>query len=232
VTRFPALLVLPLLAASPAPQERRFLLTGFDRVRVDGPFEVEVVEGSPAGSAFGDGPATDRVAMQVSGSTLVVRAGPGAWAARPGERIGTARIRIQAPALRGIQLSGGGRVRIAAMRGDRVDIGLNGAGSIDIANVRADSLGLLLNGGGAVTLAGSAVQARLRNSGAGSIDAAALTVDDAVIVAETVGATRVTVRYTAQVVAAGIGTVSVLGHPKCKVSGAGPVDCADIERRR
>ena len=52
-----ALLAALLLGAVPAAAvtpSRGYTVTGFDRIRVNGPFAVEVVPGSPTASAEGD----------------------------------------------------------------------------------------------------------------------------------------------------------------------------------
>jgi hypothetical protein len=124
-----------------------------------------------------------------------------------------------------VLVNGGGRVRIAEMRGARVDVALNGAGSLDVGAVQADEANVSLTGTGALTLGGKAGKARLRAYGAGSIDAGGFTANDAILVAETSGNMRVGIRYTAQISAMGAGSVQIVGAPECRVHGPGPVDC-------
>lgn len=159
--------------------------------------------------------------MRVEGSTLFV----GAGALGAGQQAATARITISVPALRAVLVNGGGRVRIAEMRGARVDVALNGAGSLDVGAVNADEANVSLTGTGALILGGKAGKARLRAYGTGSIDAGAFTANDATIASETSGDLRVGVRYTAQIMAMGAGGVGIIGAPECRVSGLGPVDC-------
>ncbi|MEI9850479.1 MAG: DUF2807 domain-containing protein [Sphingomonas sp.] len=87
-------LLLPLLllagAARPA-DERVFMVTGFDRVRVDGPFDVEIRAGlSPRASATGDTRALARLSVRVEGGTLIVGTGSRGWDLKPGEGRGLA----------------------------------------------------------------------------------------------------------------------------------------------
>ncbi len=53
---FAPLLLIATSAAAPQLRERSFMLTDFDRVRLDGPFRVEIVTGLPSGVVVtGDG---------------------------------------------------------------------------------------------------------------------------------------------------------------------------------
>jgi hypothetical protein len=221
------LLPLLLLGAAAPPDQRSFLVSRFERLRVDGPFEVEVVrDGSPRASAEGERRALTRLAVRVEGSTLIVSGGPEGWNMRGGERVETPRIRIGAPDLRAIAINGGGRVRVSGMEAARIDLSVNGAGTLDVSGVETSDLNAILTGTGAISLGGTAQRVRLRSNGAGSIDASGLMAGDATIVAESAGDTRIAARYNARIFALGGGTVSVGGTAECAVSGGGPVECA------
>ncbi|HEX8300790.1 head GIN domain-containing protein [Sphingomonas sp.] len=219
--------LLTLVSAAAPASEKRFMVTGFDRLRVDGPFRVEVLPGSPRAVASGDAKALDHIAIRVDGSTLVVNMGTVAWKLRAIEAPEAVTITVYVPLLRTLTVNGGASVKVAEMRGGRVDLGLNGAGAIQVSAIRADDLNVTLTGTGEVTLAGATARARVRSYGAGSVAAEGLTAGDAVLIAESSGNLTMRVRYTAQVSALGVGAVAVLGNPKCRVSGAGPVACGD-----
>ena len=226
-----SLLLAPLLlltAAAPA-QERGFMVGSFERLRVDGPFEVEVVTGPPRAVATGDRVALDQVTVRTNGDTLVVSAGPLAWAGRKGTTL--PRLRVSVPALRGAALHGGARVRVTEMRGERVELLLTGAGSLDVGGIKADDLIVNLTGAGAITLAGNAARARVRNYGAGSIDAGALIAGDANLTSESSGDIRIQARYTARATALGSGGISIAGKPECTLRGPGPMTCSGTIRR-
>jgi hypothetical protein len=219
--RWFALAPLFLLIAASAP-ERSFIVGSFERLRVDGPFDVTVVTGSPNASASGDARALDQVSVRVDGTTLFVSAGA-LGGGQP--RAVAPRITVSVPALRSVLVNGGGRVKIAEMRGARVDMMLNGAGSLDVGAVDADEASVSLTGTGAVTVGGKAMKARISAYGAGSIDAGGFTANDAMVISQSSGDMRVGVRYTAQIIAAGAGGIGIVGAPECRVSGPGPVDC-------
>lgn len=71
-----ALVPLLLLGTAAAPaDERVVMVTGFDRLRIDGPFAVEVVPGAPGVTLTGERAALDRVGVRVEAGTLIVNAG-------------------------------------------------------------------------------------------------------------------------------------------------------------
>jgi hypothetical protein len=220
--RLAPLLLLTLAAAAPA-DERSFLVTGFDRLRVEGPIEVEVATGSPAATATGERRALDALLVRVDAGTMVVRPG--------NDGSGVPRVRVTVPALRGVFVNGSGRVRIAAARGSRVDLSLNGAGTLDVGDVAAGDLNVTLTGGGTMSLAGKAERARVRSYGAGSVDAARLTAGEATLVSESSGDIGVTARYSARATALGTGTIRIGGKPECRVSGPGPIECGGTMQR-
>ena len=224
--RWFALLFSLLLTASAAPQEKVFLVTGFERVRVDGPFTVEMLRGPNHAKAEGDSKLLDRLDIHVDGGTLVVGAGSQGWSLARGEVAGSPKITLTTPALRGLLVNGGGQVRAADMRGARVDVSVNGSGTIEVAALQSDDLALTLTGTGRIVAAGTSRRARVRSNGAGVIDAGGLAVGDGTIVAESSGETRIGMRYTVRVFALGVGGVSILGTPECRISGPGPVECA------
>ena len=214
-----ALVILPLLtfAAAASAQERRFLVTDFDRLRVEGPIEVEVVSGSPAARANGERRALEALTIRVDAGTMVVRPG------NDGE--GIPRVRLSVPALRSVLVNGSGRVRIVEARANRVDLALNGAGTLDVGNLAASELVVTMTGGGTITLAGTADRVRIRSYGAGSIDAARLTAGEATLLSESSGDIDITVRYLARATALGTGAIRVVGTPECRATGPGPVTC-------
>ncbi len=219
--------LLLLAIAGPAhADERRYMLSGFDRIRVDGPFEVTVVSGgSAAAVASGDTRSLDSVNVRVQGTTLIVSPSLNAWGGYPGAAKSVPRVMVTAAALRGASMIGGGRLTIDRMRGQRVDVTLSGAGAVSVGDVRADRIDTILIGTGQVTVAGSALQGRFQSNGAGAIDAKGMSVAALTVNWQSVGDGRFAARNTADIYAAGQGSVTVAGSPACKVAGSGPVVC-------
>lgn len=214
-------LFLTLAAAAPVDQ-RKFLVTSFDRLRVEGQVEIELAPGSPGAVATGDRAALEALSVRVDAGTLVVRPGTGG-----GE---VPHVRLTAPAVRAVMVNGGGRVRVAQVRGDRVDLTVNGGGTLEVVDVTAGDLALTLSGTGAITAAGKADRLRARSFGAGSIDAARLTAGEAVLISQSSGDISAAARYTARATALGTGAIRIGGRPECHISGSGPVECAGAPR--
>lgn len=212
-------------SAAPPAQDKTFLVAGFDRLRVDGPFQVKVATGPTRAAASGDAQALQRLQVRVDGGTLVVSAGTDGWGRATGPAVVPPKITLSTPTLRTVLVNGGGQVRVAGMKGARIDLGLNGDGSLGVSGLDAADLGVTLTGTGTMTLAGKARRVRVRSNGAGSIDGAALQSGDAVLLSESSGGMRIGVRYTAQVFAMGLGSVEIDGKPECRISGGGPVRC-------
>ncbi len=226
--RWLVLLLFLLPTAAPAA-ERSFAVGSFERVRVDGPFEVHIVTGGSSGARVeGDQAMIEQIDIAVNGETLVVRAGANGWGERPVDaptRVPV--VTLTTPRLTTAIVIAGARVTIGQMRGQRIDISLAGAGSLDVAQVETDQLVATMIGAGALTIGGRALRSRLLLTGAGSIDAPGLTTNDLIVRVEGNGELRTTARYTAQVTSTGLGKVTVLGPAKCLVraSAGGPVVC-------
>ena len=69
---------------------RNFGVSGFDRIRVDGPFRVKLATGvAPFATATANSAgALDGLAIDVQGRTLVVRSNRKSWGGYPGEAAG------------------------------------------------------------------------------------------------------------------------------------------------
>lgn len=229
--RWLALALLFLTAAS-APDRKTYLVSGFERVRVDGPYQVDIVRGPNSARAEGDPRALDQLDVHVDGATLVIGAGTRGWEVRAGEGLAAPHVTLSTPLLSAVTVNGGATVRVAGMRAPRASIAINGPGAVTVTGFDADDLNAAMIGAGTLTIAGTARRARVRSNGAGSFDGTGFTANDAVLISESSGTMRLGVRYTAQVMALGIGTVHLDGAPECTISGSGPVECAGKVIRR
>jgi hypothetical protein len=207
--------------------QRAIGVGSFDRVRVDGGFDVRITTGrSPRATLSGDQQALDRVDLRVDGTTLTLR--------RRSDDARTARlamspviVTLSAQTLSAATMLGGGRISIDRVRGDRVDLAVAGTGAIAVAGMDARLANASVVGGGAMTLAGSADRVRLTTNGAGSIDAADLVADDLVVRLDGLGEIRANARHLASVSTTGLGRVAVTGNAKCTVRApdGGAVTC-------
>lgn len=224
----PAFAPTPVFAQKNAGPGRTTAVGSFDRIRVEGPFEVRVAIGSPRATVSGDPRVTEGVAVRVDGSTLSVRKGTGGWGEQPrGGAAGPIVVTLATPGLTSASVAAGGRLAIARMRGMKVDVTVSGNGSLALAAADTDQLTATLIGTGQMTLGGRAARARLIASGPGAIDATGLAVNDLTVHLDGVGTVKAAARYTAQVTNSGLGSVTVAGAAKCRVDAAagGPVTC-------
>lgn len=209
---------------------RSYVVTDYDRIRIDGPFDVALTtRTSPSARAEGPAEASDTIDIRVEGRTLVVRAGSRGWGEVP--RRGTAEplvVRLGVPMLRGATVVGGGRLTVAGpLRAQRIDLQVTGSGSIAAPALDGDELNATMLGSGAMTLAGRGGRVRLLTSGTGGIDATALRSDALTVRLDGSGTVTATARYTADATSTGLGAVTIYGKPTCRVSAAatGPVRC-------
>src|SRR5688500_9331412 len=125
--------IIALLACFPLPADaatRNFGVSGFDRVRVEGPFKVRLATGvAPFASASGLANALDSIAIEVQGRTLVVRGIRSSWGGYPGESKGPVEISIGTHELTAAYLNGAGSLAIDKVRGLSFELSVQGAGS-------------------------------------------------------------------------------------------------------
>lgn len=222
---------LPLLIMTATPTiaaERSYTFGSFDRIRIEGPYEVTLTTGkTPGGRAIGEDRVLDTLAISVEGQTLIVRSRPLAVGEPPPPPKIPLVITLATPGLRGAAVNGGGRLQIVRMVGQRLDLSVNGAGGLTIAGIDTDQLTATVIGAGTMTLAGRSGRARLQLSGPGTVTASALIVNDLIARSEGTGEMRLAARYTADVSSTGLGAISVAGNPACKVQsiGGGPILC-------
>lgn len=223
-------LALLMFAVPVAADERSWMISGFDRVRVDAPVSVRITTGgSPKARVQGDRRAVERITVRVDGRTLVVTRDLNAPAAEAGAALDP--VEISVPALRGAAVVGAGSLEVDAMRGARVDLSVAGAGSIRVGNVDADRLSATIVGNGSLTIAGNVLDARFRSNGSGAIDASKLSAAALFVAAQGPGEGSYTARNTADITASGNGAITVAGSPSCTVRGSAPVTCGRDQSR-
>ena len=228
----PSMLAFALLFASAPVQaaERNYSVGSFDRIRVEGPFDVRLATNtSPDASAEGDPKVIQDLDIRVEGTTLIVRAGMGGWGEQPrAGATGATVVSVSTGIIRRATVIGGGRLTIAGpLRGQRIDLSLTGSGSLAVSGIEADQLFVTLLGSGDIALAGKAAKVNLNTSGPGTIAAVPLAAGDLILRLDGNGETRVTALYTANVTTTGIGAATVYGKPACTVKAVagGPISC-------
>lgn len=221
-------LLLVIAAAPAAAEERTYPVTDFDRVEVQGPYEVTLVTGRPsAARAVGSAQALEGISVDVQGSQLRIRRNASAWGGYPGQKPGPVRIEVSTRDLRAVSVIGAGQVTVDRLRGLRADLSVSGSGRIDAGRVEADTLILGLVGSGRIAAAGTAKQVRATVQGSGDLAAPGLVADDLALTAETAGRIAIAARRTVKLRVGGSGDVAIGGTATCTITGsaAGEVRC-------
>jgi hypothetical protein len=216
-----ALASLPAAAAPPATQ-RNFSVTGFDRIRIDGPYKVTLKTNvSPFARATGTAASLDGVSVKVEGRTLVIREGTGGWGGYPGERRGPVTIDVGTHDLSAIYINGPGALDVDKVKGLSFEISIQGSGMARIDAVDVDQMKVGVAGAGTTRLAGRAARLTATVRGTSAFDGDSLSVKDAVIGAEGPSTVRAQVTNSARVDANGLVSVTLTGEPACTVKARG-----------
>lgn len=214
--------------ASPGTEQRRYTVTDFDRVQVEGPFEVVLQTGkAPSARAIGSRAAIERVSITVEGRTLKVRPDSSGWGGYPGEGQGPVAIALSGHRLRAASVTGSGSLAIDHAKAMRLDLALSGSGRLSLAKLEADSLVIGQIGAGRMILGGHAKELKATVQGSGDFDGRALSVDGAQLRADTSGTVALVANRTAAIVSSGTGETEVAGQASCTVKalGSGRVRC-------
>jgi hypothetical protein len=223
MTRTLPLALLALAAAAPASAaERRYPVTDFDRIEVEGPYQVTVRTGlSSSVRAEGSAAALERISVDVQGRTLKVRPNRSAWGGYPGERTGPVTLSLTTRDVRAAAVTGSGSLDVDRVRGLRVDVSVSGSGRLGVAAVDADILVVGLLGSGRIALAGRAKQLKATVQGTGDLVAAGLRADDAQVTADTAGRVALAAERTVRLKVRGPGDVEIAGNATCTIEGEG-----------
>ena len=226
------------LAAAAAPAqaaERRYPVTDFDRVVVEGPYIVRLTAGSASSArASGGQAALDRLTLDVNGQTLRIRRARSSWGGNPGAQEGPVTIELTTRNVRSVRLIGPARFDVDRAEGLRVDLIVEGSGSLRAGAVRADNLSIGLAGAGRIEAAGTAENVTADVQGTGDVEASALRAENVAITTTTTGNVAIEAIETANVNALGLGEVTIFGRPACTVRGAnaGLVRCGSDQRQQ
>jgi len=216
-----------LAAASPAQAAtRNFGITGFTKIRVDGPYKVNLATGvAPFARATGSSAALDRVAIDVRGDTLVVHPSTASWGGYPNANAGPVEISIGVHELTNAWLNGAGALAIDRVKGLSFAMSVQGSGGVEIGNVSTDQLSLSLIGSANAKVGGRAKKLTALVRGISTLDAAALESNDATIGAEGAATIDANVSNAVKVDASGNATIRFAGRPSCtlKVIGSSSV---------
>jgi hypothetical protein len=214
-----------LIACPAQAATRNFGITGFDKVRIEGPFDVALKTGiAPYARASGSPAALDRVAIDVRGDTLVVHTDVNAWGG-DSQNVGPVEISLGTHDLSAAWVTGSGSLSIDRARGLSFDLSIAGSAIADVAQADVDQLNVTLVGTASATLGGRAGKMVALVRGISALDAANLAVKDAALSADGTAKIKANVSNSVTVGATGPATVELDGHPACtlRVNGSATV---------
>jgi len=227
-----ALASLPVAAATPSTQ-RNFSVNGFDRVRIDGPYRVQLKTNvAPYARATGTPVSLDGVSIKVEGRTLVVRSGGGGWGGYPGEGRGPVTIEVGTHDLSAAYINGAGALMIDRVKGLGFEMAIQGSGIVEVGQVDVDQMRVGVSGAGTVRLAGRVGKLSSTIRGTSNFEADRLEVKDAVIGAEGPSMVRAQVTNSAKVDAVGLASVTLTGNPACIVTAKGSANVVGCKESR
>lgn len=222
-----ALASLPASAPVGAAQagQRNYSVTSFDRIRIDGPYQVQLrTNVAPYARATGSPASLDGVSIEVEGRTMIIRAGSGGWGGYPGAARGPVTIEVGTHELGTVWINGAGSLSIDRVKGLNFDLAIQGSGNARIDSADVDQMKIGISGAGSALLAGKAKKLTAIIRGTSSFDGDGLQVTDAMIGAEGPTTVRVQVSNSAKIDATGLATVTLSGNPACTVKAQGSAD--------
>jgi len=214
------LLCLALIAVPASAAERRYPVTDFDRIEIDGPYSVRLTTGrNSVAVATGPQAGIDRLNVEVSGNTLRIRRNRSGWTGTPGGQQGQIEIAVTTRALRAARVIGPARLEIDRLTGLRADLGVEGAGELVVNGIATDVLNMRLAGSGRIAASGRTGRLNAVFEGSGNIEAASLIAQDIVAASNSFGTVALNAVRTARITASGRGSVTVAGRPACTLLG-------------
>ncbi|HEY0114462.1 MAG TPA: head GIN domain-containing protein [Allosphingosinicella sp.] len=210
------------LAAPAGASDRRYAVSDFERVVVEGPYSVRLVIGRTTSVvASGSQQALEGVTIDVQGTTLRIRRNRNAWGGYPGRPPEPVTVMLTTRNLRSARMIGTGSLDVQGARGLRVDLSVEGSGRLRASALDADNLSLGVRGSGTLALQGTAETLTADIQGSGSLDGAGLSAETATIFAATTGDISLSARRAATVTANGVGGIVIAGNAACTLRGPG-----------
>ena len=201
-------------------------ITGFDKIRVDGPYKVRLTTGvAPFASASGSAAALDGLSIDVRDDTLIVHTNIASWGGYPGKDVGPVEISLGTHELSAAWLNGSGSLAISHVEGLKFGLSVQGSGSADIARADVDQFNISVLGTASARLAGDARNVTAVIRGISTLDASALAIKDATLGADGAATIAAQISGSVKVDANGPATVRLTGGPSCtlQVSGSASV---------
>ncbi|GGB51704.1 GIN domain-containing protein [Blastomonas aquatica] len=225
------------LAAGAAAQaaERRFTLSTFDKVRIEGNVAVEITsDAAPFAIASGDPRALEALSVKVQGGTLYIRRArrdiPTERRNRSAGPDALPMVTLGARSVSSLTMLGHGSAKLDRLSGAKTSATMDGNGSVEIGSLNADAVAINVNGSGSLKIGGQAASGRAVMLGDGLIEGGGLELGTLDFTGEGPVRARLTVDGTARIAVKGDADVQIGGDAVCTVRQAGVnvVTCANL----
>ncbi|PXW73811.1 putative autotransporter adhesin-like protein [Blastomonas natatoria] len=235
-----ALALTMMLAGTASPSawaaERRFALSDFDKIRIEGDIAVDVRSGRTSGAtASGDARALQALTLTVQSGTLHIRrarsTAPVERRQQAGAPEGVPQVLVDVRGVQALVLLGNGSARIDRLVGARPSATMDGNGSVEIGRVAAEVLAVNVNGSGSLKVSGTAQRARAVMIGDGLIEGTGLVVAALDLTSEGPVRAMLDVSGPARIFARGGADIAIAGTPQCTVRqiGTNEIRCGSQE---
>lgn len=206
--------------------DRRFTLSAFDKVRIEGDVAVEITsDAAPFAVASGDPRALEALSVKVQGGTLYIRRArrnaPTEARNRKAAPDALPLVRLSARAVQSLTVLGHGSARIDRLAGPRPSATMDGNGSVEIGAVAADAVAINVNGSGSLKIRGTSTSARAVMLGDGLIEGTSLTLGSVEFTGEGPVRAKLTVNGPAGIAVKGDADVQIAGKPVCTIRQTG-----------
>lgn len=203
-------------------------LETFDRIRLEGFGSVRLTQGDGHRVAIeADSDVMPRITAEVDDGVLILGLKRHGWMEGLRRKKLSIKFEVTAEAIRGLTLSGVGRIDAPEITANAMDVVVSGAGAIEIGSLEAGSLDVTLSGAGSCEIAGRVGTQSLKLSGAGSYMASELESDTASALVSGAGDATILVRDTLDARVSGTGSIRYHGGAtvRQRVTGVGSIRC-------
>jgi hypothetical protein len=202
--------------------ERPYEVEGFDRVSLELPGTLEIVQGDrEALTIVADDNIFEYIQVDKKGDRLVIGVEQGIGL----EPSQTIHYKLEVKNLTEVEVSSAGQIIISQLTADTLSLGSSGAGSFKLTDLQAQRLNIEISGSGSVEVDGEADQLEVGISGAGSFQGPDFKVSEAEIEVSGAGSATVWAEEELDASISGLGSIAYYGDPRVRkeVSGLGSV---------
>lgn len=215
-----AAVVAACLASSAQAAERKFMVSSFDKLIVEGDLNVQLTTGkAPSAVASGEKRAVDTVNIERSGNTVTVRYRPSAVTR---SNAGPVTVALTTHNIGTIILRGSAVMTADTVKAPNSRVEIIGAGSLTINDIKSDKLISIVQGSAKFAIAkGAVATGDMLIDGAADIAAPDLIFNELRLIQNGQAKSLLRAERKVEISTAGSGSVEILGKATCFIREAG-----------